>query len=816
MTGLFSLAKLMAFVIVAVEAAARVGAGSLPLFRKSPYGALERFGLGLLLGWMFVGTAYLGLALTGLFRPALLLGLPLVLLVMSRPVRERKLLACEAARESGFLGGYGLLLIGLACLPVVARMLTFENESTSYYYHLGAPWHYLLAGRALLENMPYAFHFPMPADLSFALSLVIGDDRASKWQVASFLAAAGAVYTGGALRRGGRDSAWLGMLLILTTGHVMAMLGTSKNDLAATALFIAGIVVVREGGWTLGSLLLGSCLAAKLTCAPAVAVWLLFLRPPAGRRLVVAAGLALPVAPWLVKTALATGDPVFPLASSFLPSYDWGWMNDRVADSILQNVFRGSYGLFGVPGMWLGEMGREFMPVLLLLPGLLLFGPRRPALASLLALLVTFGIRHDGRYLLPAAGMACLVVAEELGRGRDRFRRAVMLLLVGYCLTSGTVGAARAGFRWRDLLVGGNDLAGRSLPYQEPALRWLRENGCRRAVSIGEMRTYLFPCRLLHGGMEGETPLVWKTVSEARNAAEIAKRFRQLGADCIVYNFIGVEWFAMGYRVFPWDTPMARRYVEYCRLYEVPAYRTETSDFQHGGYIIYRLLRDPSRNPSASILVAPGMDHLYGEGIVARLAGRYREAVRLLAVNRMAAPEVGISATQIGLAAHALGDYQLAFREVGPWIGKGGVDAYNLLVYGSAAMHLGRNEIAETALQECLVRYPDQHPSIHMDLAMIRVARAMARIRAGSFAAAADAVREGEEFIAMTPESGIPEKVRRQTLAGLKSLRAQLAFQCGDMKGAAGFLREALKVNPEDENAPNWRVILGQIEPPAR
>jgi len=69
MVGLLSLAKLFTFVIVSTESVARIGASFLSFIGKRSYGALERFGLGLLLGWMFLGTAFLGLALTCLFRP---------------------------------------------------------------------------------------------------------------------------------------------------------------------------------------------------------------------------------------------------------------------------------------------------------------------------------------------------------------------------------------------------------------------------------------------------------------------------------------------------------------------------------------------------------------------------------------------------------------------------------------------------------------------------------------------------------------------------------------------------------------------------
>jgi tetratricopeptide (TPR) repeat protein len=313
--------------------------------------------------------------------------------------------------------------------------------------------------------------------------------------------------------------------------------------------------------------------------------------------------------------------------------------------------------------------------------------------------------------------------------------------------------------------------------------------------------------------MEGEIPLIWKAVKESADERGIAKRFRQLGADHIIYNYVAVEWFALSYRVFPWDEGMVRRYVNYCKLYEVPVYRTETSDFLQGGHLIYRVSRKPSRHPPAVILAAPGMDNLYGDWIAARIDGRIQDAVAFLAKIYKATPDVCASATKLGQACDVLGDYKRAFEVLCPWIGRGMVDECNLLIFGTSALRLGKIDVAEKALQQSLVHYPDQRSSICVNLAMIRVVRAMAQMNEGRLEAAANLMREGEEFIAKTPESGNHEKARRATLAGLKSLRANLAFQRGDPRAAAGLLREALRINPDDENAAQWRGLANQIDP---
>ena len=55
------------------EAAAAIGCGVLALLGARSGSSLERFGLGLLLGWGVLGAALFGLALAGLFYPAVIL-----------------------------------------------------------------------------------------------------------------------------------------------------------------------------------------------------------------------------------------------------------------------------------------------------------------------------------------------------------------------------------------------------------------------------------------------------------------------------------------------------------------------------------------------------------------------------------------------------------------------------------------------------------------------------------------------------------------------------------------------------------------------
>ena len=95
------------------ETAARVGGGLLLLWRFRHLSALERFGLGFLLGWAAIGSMLLGLSLTGLFSaPAIVLA-TLALVLGSRATYARGLLLAGAASEARALGKVGLHLFWL-------------------------------------------------------------------------------------------------------------------------------------------------------------------------------------------------------------------------------------------------------------------------------------------------------------------------------------------------------------------------------------------------------------------------------------------------------------------------------------------------------------------------------------------------------------------------------------------------------------------------------------------------------------------------------------------------------------------------------
>jgi tetratricopeptide (TPR) repeat protein len=817
MGGLWGLGWMLVLAALGAETSGRAGAGLLGLFGRVRYGALERFGLGFMAWWLLLGTGYLGLGLVGLFHPYVLIGLAAAMAAGSRGAWARGCYLLDAARECRPMGKWGLIVLGLAFLPAALRMLTFDNEATSFTYHLGYPWHLLVERWALLENVCMSYHLPLPVDASMALGLLTGDDRLTKWEAGIFFWCAAAVYASQVLREGGRRSAWLGPLLMMVNGYVLTLFGTSKNDLAAAALFVGGALLVRRGSWSFGSLLLGLCAAAKYTNVPAIAVWVLYCRPPARKWGWVMACLVLPITPWLAKSWLATGNPVYPLAGSVFHAYDWSAMNESVVEGCFHNALRGSYRWGDLPGLWLSEMRGMYLIVLLVGPAALLMG-RRVGVAVAVCLasqVLTIGLRHDGRYLVGSVMLMCLFLADGVERVGGVVGRRLPAVLGAYGIVYYAAALFTGGYDIGKTVVRGSDYGRREIPYQAGVLERLRELGAVKVISVGEERTYLFPCRLLYGGMEGETPLIWKAVKESMDERGIAKRFRQFDARYILHNYVSVDWFTMIYRVFPWDARMVRRYVEYMKRYAVVLYQTESSDYHRGGYYIIGLQRAPAKKPAREIWVAPGIEPMFWQAQLFRINGRYSEALALFLgpgglLER--AGDVGETWNTLGRLYAAMGDAANGYKYFSRFADQGMRDAFNLPLYGATAVRIGRLEVGEKVLQESIRRFPDHLPIAYMNLAWIRIRRAAQDVEHGRMSQAEALVREANEFARRVPEGRINVAMRLSMLANLKALEGQMCLIRKEYKPAADLLREALNINPQDEMASHWLTLLNTAD----
>lgn len=820
-------ALLAAVSAVLAEAAASVGCGLLALIRARTTGALEKFGLGLLAGWGVAGTALLGLALVGTFYPVVIAGTGLLLIVGARASSGRGSLVLAAISEARGVGWLGLGILAAGFAPVVPGMMVPEFEIDCEIYHLGLAGQYLEAHRALLSLVPAPFHLPLPIDISFVVPLILNDDRLAKWMVASMFAAAAAVVVADARRNGSPLAGWAGVLLLLSTGTVLWLVRTSKNDVPAAALFMAGAVVFMSGRRRPGSLLLGLCVTAKIICGPLVAAWYLFHFPPRRKLASLALIVALPLVPWLVKTLLATGNPLYPVAYWLFPSLDWGPENAKSAiDSSMW--MSESQALATFPGAWLKVMRQQHLVLLLALPGLLLLGrDRRAAWASVLGSAGILAVGHTPRYLLPAAAILYVAMGREMAAWTAGWRRGVVWLVVACALARIGLAPENRGQlqTWSYKPLAGTYAAMLSTRQEVlPALEKLRrefaaswppgEAPAFRVLSVGDWRTYRFPARILYAGVRGETPVIWRMARVSRSPAELRKRFRQLGTDILLYNFVSAEWLEVRFALFPWERDDLRRYVEFLKLYEEPLMQPQVCDYHNGGFFVFRFLPRPRPKPLPEVWYTPGAESVYSRATELMKANRNLEALgEYLRIHAML-PDVAHAWNVVGHVYLTLENHAKGYEYLKPFGAKGIMDSMNLGEYGASAVRVGELDLAEKMLEESRWRYPSQKSTVLANQAVLWATKASRLMMAGRLGEAEGWLKKADGVLAEMPPptDRVQRDSYRTTRAMVFGLRGEFELLRGQGDKAREYFGEAYRTDPNGPMAPRWKDLSARLQ----
>jgi hypothetical protein len=227
------------------------------------------------------------------------------------------------------------------------------RESDGLRYHLVAPQEWLRAGSFV--PIPYSANSNLPSMLGLlagwfggwpSLGLHFQLLHAAHLIALSLLAGALAtrlVRLGA--RRDSRPPAndWrpLAVAAIVATTPVTAIVGAWPfSDVASAAYWLGAVLVLMPGvvrgsasRAVLAGLLLGACLAAKLSMLPLaglVGLWALW----AGRRrfalsatLLILSG-SFVLGPWLVKSLIYHGNPIYPVAYGIFGGPEWSAAND--------------------------------------------------------------------------------------------------------------------------------------------------------------------------------------------------------------------------------------------------------------------------------------------------------------------------------------------------------------------------------------------------------------------------------------------------------------------------------------------------------
>ncbi len=798
------------------ETVGRLGDGALRLLPHRERGALAGFGLGLLVGWPILGLSYLGLGMAGLFSPWPLGGAFILMTGVSSFRRSRRVRLLAAARSWAAAGTGGLAVLLLALAPILLSLLSPEREVDSLIYHRGAPWQFLQAHRVLLTWVPASFQIPLPIEMGYALPLLIGDERLIGGITVSMFVGASAVWASRSLAQGRPAAAWLGPLLALALLHLPRLLTVSKNDVAAAALLVAGAIVHQPGSPLLTAALFGLGLSAKLTAAPWVAAWWLAQGPAPRHWIRIAIIVALSSLAWTAKSYFALGNPLFPVGRNLFSTLDWDARNAAAQFKyVLPFWDADTLTPARLPGAFFVHMREESLLVWLAFPGLVWFSRhRRAALACLLGGIGILGLGHASRYLLPVGWLLSLLVAEEGLRITAIPATAIRVGLVVFALVQVSQTAGR---EWRDdpsrLVASAPGVVARDQTSFDEARRRLRPGPGGRILSVGDLRTWGLPGRVVYGGTLGETPLVWKLVHESPDARRIAVRVRQLGARTLLFNYVNALFVAQYYEPFPWTLPMLERYSAFVRTNLAVAWSGRQEDFLNGGFLAYAVSWHVHARAEATVMFLPGTELTMLPALRLRNAGRLPDAIAELRTWTRRLPGVLFYPTEVATDQALAGDWAAVYRTLRP-LWDGGVRevrvASNL---GTAALSLGKPDEARAAYRAVLARSDAEADLVRLRLARAWFITAQDQVAAGRTAAAGASLEAGWSCVcAVAPPDGGPAlREYHEGRALIQGLQAHLCASRGDRARALLLFHAALQDGPDLPASGYWRERIGQM-----
>ncbi len=411
--------------------------------------------------------------------------------VMARELREA---LANGVRLPPWGWAVAALFALLAAIPLIGVWTppTLTREWDSLSYHLADPKIYWQAHR--IVPLPWESHsnFAFTAEMWYLFGLMEGGVPLAKlFHFACGVGACLAIYAFGR-RHLSPTVGLLAALLFASTPLVLWEAGTAYADLAPTffgtlaLLAVANGIAERNERWLwVGAVLMGLTLSTKATSLTTLALLtagLLFWRLrvlkqkpfPAVRTLAVWCLLALAIgSPWYVKSAVNTGNPVYPFFykifggrgfnSALAGRYDASNANFGVAmdskgsDAKMVRtpsqavLLPWNFTMYLLPGhpvpnpafrpfndfQW--EMN-TLSPVLLAALFLPAFGLRAPSmikalgLYALLSLLLWFATMQYVRYLLPLLPVLCLLAAWVGARAwAERWRAGYALAGLAAC-----------------------------------------------------------------------------------------------------------------------------------------------------------------------------------------------------------------------------------------------------------------------------------------------------------------------------------------------------------------------------------------------
>jgi hypothetical protein len=462
-TALFLAAHALAFAALAVTAYV-TGAALLLALRMAVAGeGLETAALALPLGFLAVAQIGLALGLAGWLRPGPVAAAVLIVHALAWRGWRRLLRQARSALGRAMTAGV-LSAVGVAAAPFVALSLYPPTAFDATLYHLlYARQFAATGGLPFLRNLRYPI-FPQLQEVASALVMLFADDVAA--QGVTLLATMGTallLFIWGSRRGGGpeRFAGGFAAAAFLGCPIVAALAGTAYVEPAMVWFGTASLYAVWRWRQAVGAAELGAAAATTTTATAAArgsSAWLALAGVFAGgaaavkylglafvalvvsgaavtsagragaflrwRRLLLGGTAAAAfIAPWYLRIAVATGNPLFPYFPDVFGNSAW-----------VAHEFPGLTGIGAGAGRVLTELVRlpwdlvvarrrlggqpPYSPFFLLLLPLLVAAALRLRRVRWLLLLaggyavLVLALLPEARYLLPLAPLLALAVGE--------------------------------------------------------------------------------------------------------------------------------------------------------------------------------------------------------------------------------------------------------------------------------------------------------------------------------------------------------------------------------------------------------------------
>ena len=318
----------------------------------------------------------------------------------------------------------GWVIFGAYGVWYLVNALAPETLADGITYHLGLPNEYLRLG-AFPDHITFYDLVPQGMEMLYTVAFAFGRHAAAKLvEFAFFLATLPLIFRIGR-RLGASDLACLVAAVFYFCAPVAGITGSSSYNDAAGVFFLLAVLyllLLADARYLLpAGTLAGFCYAIKFPGVFVVAGAVLFVA--AQRRwkpvLVVAAGAALMMAPWMVRAVVLTGNPVAPLMNSVFPNPYFHIATEREMAANLRSL--GEVRPAQVP--WELAFGDRltgtFGPLFLALPiGLIALRRRggRFLWAAALLLALPWLTNTGARFLMPAVALAAIALGMVLPR----------------------------------------------------------------------------------------------------------------------------------------------------------------------------------------------------------------------------------------------------------------------------------------------------------------------------------------------------------------------------------------------------------------